>query len=1120
MSPHAPAAEAAPLHALLERLRRHTGVDFEGYKSSAFERRLARRIVATHTSSVADYLAYIDAHQDELDRLHRELLISVTAFFRDRPAFEQLAQATRELLKHRAGKKEIRVWVAGCATGEEAYSVAIVVLEALRDAGMNTKLRVFATDVDSQALQKARRGVYPQAALQRMPAEYLERYFAVGNGFAKARPLLRDCVTFANHSVISDPPFLRSDIVSCRNVLIYFQSTLQHKVMPVLHFALETGGLLFLGKSESVGPFESLFETVDRAAHLYRSRGARLVSPTMLGRAAHPEPVRRDKSMIEQMDAAHLQLTLARYAPATVLMTRDGEVVHTMGEVAPYLSFPSGSPTLAVFDLVRPELRMDLQVLLRRALRETGPIKGRFHTLEPVGAYRMVVEAVTAVGRDLLLLAFERANVAPVEPADGEVPRTHYTGEDELHALRENLHSVVEELETQNEAMQALNEELQLTNAELKSANEELETSNEELQSTNEELTAVNDELERKSIEVSSVNDDVLSLLGSLAFPVVMLDEQLRVTRHNGAAKRIFDIRLQSDQAPQLLDWPTGFGAVQKCIERTQATRLAQEVQLEHAGRHYAVAASPCLLPSRDAVGVLLQMTDVTVLTQACQKLAVSEERVRAVMDNSSMATMIADVTGHVEYANPLFSALVGLPVEAILGKPFWALFSSDAQGWLKSRHVGTLSTGETAESDDVLPRQSGVCHLHSMWIPVRGHDNDTVGVCWKAQDTSAQHAAQEALEKSEALNRAVLTGMPAIMAVIDREGRIVSVNDAWRQFASQNGGKHADGWIGENYLDHCGPEDQATDEGAVANAGIRNVLGGKRDLFELEYPCHAPDKERWFRMLVVPLKLALGGAVILHVDVTALHRAYDSLARANNTLESTVEQRTRELRLALDELEMFTFTVSHDLRSPLRTLIGFSELVREEAGEQLDGQIVSYLERIRLGALRMNGYLDELLKLSHLTRGDLLVTSVDVTAMAREIGAEEARRAPERRVEFVVADGLTLMADANLIRAVFENLIGNAWKYTRNRDTARIQVGRMVRAGAEVIYVRDNGVGFDMLFRDKLFMPFQRLHDAQEFEGHGLGLAAAKRIVVRHGGSLEADARPDFGATFYLQMP
>lgn len=1107
------AAEPGPVHALFQRLRRHTGIDFESYKRSAFERRLARRLAATHVSSVDAYLAHIEARPDELDKLRRELLISVTTFFRDRAAFESLARAVRQMLERAVDKEEIRVWVAGCATGEEAYSVAIVVLEAMREARVTKRLRVFATDVDSQALQAARRGTYPGAAMERVPAHCVERYFTVADGLARARPLLRDCVNFANHSVASDPPFLRSDIVCCRNVLIYFQPALQEKVMALLHFALETGGLLFLGRSEAVGPFESSFETVDRAAHLYRSRGPRRVSPLAREYVVRPEPVRKSRSPAEQIAEAHLQLMLARYVPATVLLTREGDVVHTMGEVAPYLSFPPGSPTLALVDLVRPELRMDVQILRRRALHEAGCIRGRIHALEPAGGLRMVMEAVSALGRDLLLLTFERVSPAPAEVAEGAPPEIRCTEEDELDALRENLHSAVEELEAQNEAMQALNEQLHMTNAELESAHEEL-------QSTNEELNAVNDELERKSIEVSSVNEDVLSLLGSLAFPVVMLDDGLRVMHHNDAAKRMFGIRLQAEQPPPLLEWPTGFADVATCVERTQATGLPQEMRLTHGGRHYAVAASPCRLPSRDAVGVLLQMTDVTVLTQARDQLAVSEERVRAVLDNSSMATMIADVSGHIEYANPNFSALAGQPRDALLGKPFWSLFATEAQAWLKQHHVATLATGEAAESDDVLPQPSGTCHLHSMWIPVRRQDSRTVGVCWKALDTTVEHAARAALEESEALNRAVLTGMPAIMAVLDQEGRIVSVNDAWREFAARNGGRHADGWVGESYLSHCGSEEDSTREGALASAAIRDVLRGKRDMFELEYPCHSPDEERWFRMLVVPLRLASGGAVVLHVDVSPLHQAQESLARANSTLETTVEQRTRELRLALDELEMFTFTVSHDLRSPLRTLIGFSELVKEEAGERLEPQIKTHLERIKMGALRMNGYLDELLKLSHLTRGDLLVTPIDVTAMAREIGAEEARRAPDRHVEFVVADGLTLKADANLMRAVFENLIGNAWKYTRTRETARIQVGSMVRAGVEVIYVRDNGVGFDMLFREKLFMPFQRLHQAREFEGHGLGLAAAKRIVLRHGGTLEADARPDLGATFYLRVP
>jgi len=287
-----------------------------------------------------------------------------------------------------------------------------------------------------------------------------------------------------------------------------------------------------------------------------------------------------------------------------------------------------------------------------------------------------------------------------------------------------------------------------------------------------------------------------------------------------------------------------------------------------------------------------------------------------------------------------------------------------------------------------------------------------------------------------------------------------------------------------------------------------------------MEYPCHSPDAKRWFRFMVMPLRPPHGGAVVVHVDVTEVRVARDALAAANADLELTVDARTRSLREALEELEIFSHSISHDLRGSLRTIAGLAAVLQEDHGARLGPDGMQHARKITDIAKRMAAYLERLLKLSQLSRSELEIEDIDVTAMARALAAEIVPRHGRRTIQVRVQEGLRLRGDLALLRAVFENLIENACKYTLDRDPALIEVGQALHDGRHSLYVRDNGIGFDMALRYKLFLPFQRLHGDARFEGHGLGMAAAARIVARHGGVLDAQGTPGEGATFFVSIP
>ncbi len=773
-----------PLDMLLLRLKSRTGMDIRGYKQTTMRRRLARRLNATRCATVEHYIDLVTQQPEELDLLLQEMFISVTAFFRDRAAFDRLALAVRALVKEGKSADELRVWVVGCATGEEAYSITMVLLEALREEGAGRQVRVFATDVSQEALTHARRGLYAQSIGAHVPPELLERYFdRVDNGY-QVRGTLRTCISFSRHDVIGDPPFMRADIVSCRNLLIYFQPELQARVIPRLHYALKQSGLLFVGKSESVAQFEGYFEQIGKGGHLFHARGLRQLPPLTSAITPRVSPGQLQLTAVERMHAEHTRLLMDAYVPPSMLVTRDGAVVHTIGDVSAFVIFPAGRPTLNVAHIMRGEYRGEVQMLLPRASRENALVSGRSHLQASGAGVVLTVRPATAVQPNTYLLAFERVE-GEAKPSTGlDASAGEVVLRSELIATQENLQTVVEELETQNEEMQALNEELQSTNEEMQSANEELETANEELQSSNEELTTVNDELSRKSRDLEDANADMVALLEGLPYPVLHLDDLLSITRTNSAARRLFGLPSAHPVPLDHIALPGKLGQLREELGRVRASGEPYESQLQLGDRNFHLVVTQSRLPSRQTFGVLVQLVDVTSLAVANRELLNSQKRVVDILKSSSLLVVICDPRGQVEFINPQCAQTLAVDAQDGTGHEFWKLFEASHTADMRKQFLAALSADSVTElalSVQVGPHDK---RLHTVWIPLAGTDGVRTGLCWKALDITELEQSRQKTLQSDAMNRAVLNAIPAVVSVLDATGKIVAVNEGWRDFA------------------------------------------------------------------------------------------------------------------------------------------------------------------------------------------------------------------------------------------------------------------------------------------------------------------------------------------------
>jgi two-component system, chemotaxis family, CheB/CheR fusion protein len=614
-------------------------VDFSAYKLPTVRRRLARRVLLSRSADLGDYVTRLRSEPAEIEGLYRDILIMVTEFFRDPETFAALRELVLpELLERKADGDPLRIWVPGCASGEEAYSLAIAVLDAMADQGRDFAVKIFATDINEPDLRRARRGVYAHSVAAQVPPDLLRRYFVATDDGYKVAKAVRDLCVFARHDVTADPPFPRLDLVSCRNLLIYLGPALQRRVIPSLHYGIVPGGYLVLGRSESLGGAAQLFEAVDKKHKVFKkipaAAGAGAAFParvldeathrptTSFAAAALAFPAAKP-SVRERADAA----VLAGFAPAGVTVDARNVIVEFRGDTSPYLANRAGRASLNLLDMIRDDLAGDVRAALADAARTgTTVVLEGLHVSDGDGGRTIDLHAIPfdAGGAPHYVVLFgetarpprpggpanaaaalEKAAAAPAKADDLRRLR------DELNATRERLEAVVSDKEAVNEELRAANEEMLSSGEEMQSVNEELETTHEELQSTNQELRARNDEL-------AQVGDDLTNLLASVSFPIIMVDRDLRIRRFTPAAERLFkvipgdvgrpitDLRLPID----VDDLAVVLGGV------IASTTLREREVQDDEGRWYIMQVRPYETVDRRIDGAVMTLFDVDELTR------------------------------------------------------------------------------------------------------------------------------------------------------------------------------------------------------------------------------------------------------------------------------------------------------------------------------------------------------------------------------------------------------------------------------------------------------------------------------------------------------------------------
>ena len=901
------------LREILAYLHARTRRDFAHYKRATVLRRIMRRLQVNNLTNLPEYLHFLRSHAGEVGALLQDLLISVTNFFRDPEAFEALSAHIPSMFNGKGPGEPLRVWVTGCATGEEAYSLAMMLVEYADTLVAPPAIQLFATDIDEEALKTAREGRFPQAIAADVSPERLRRFFQLDQGMYRVRADLRDMVLFAVHNLLGDPPFSRMDLVSCRNLLIYFGPQAQEKAFGVFHFSLKPEGLLFLGGSESPDGSE-LFSPLDKKLRIYRRRAVpRTLAPVPF--LPSPQPVHvPDRSHLlsalapptppalapipapgtPSFGELHLHL-LELMAPPSVLVNAEYEILHLSPEAGKFLGFVGGSATTNLVSVVQPSLRLELRAALFQARSSGEDVSVPGLSVRLDGSLRSVDLQVRPL-RDperpdapiyYLLVVFderreERAEIIAQRAQDDGVAQRLST---ELDGMKSYLRQTVEQYEATTEELKASNEELQAMNEELRSASEELETSREELQATNEELLTLNAEMKSKVEQLSQSNGDLQNLIASTDIATVFLDRELRVKRYTPRALDLFRLEA-TDLGRHLSDLrnrlATEDSAFIEDAERVLDQLATVEREVQSDGRFYLLRVSPYRTQDNRIDGVILSFVDISLRKRAEEELRQSEERLQQAMGAGRIFSWeMNPQTRHLEWSDNM-EAVIGFALLDNIDRTFELIHPDDRQATLRAINASIEGGGPYESEYRVVNPQSGdVFWLHSqgaLRLSPRDGSPRFVGVTQNVTERKRSEEERARLnariEQQAQVFNTTLSTITDFAYLFDRQGRFTYANPPLLELL----GVSPEEIVGKNFFELGYPADLA----ARLQGQIEHVFSTRENVRD-ETPFTSPEGEEGFYEYIFSPVCAPDGTVEAIAgstrDVTERKRREQNLA-------------------------------------------------------------------------------------------------------------------------------------------------------------------------------------------------------------------------------------------------
>jgi len=1151
-------ADEAALRDVLNFLRTRTGRDFSYYKRATILRRIGRRMQVNGIDDLQSYLACLRTRSGESGALLQDLLISVTNFFRDSECFTALEQQVPMLFANKGPTDAVRVWVAACATGEEAYSIAMLLSEHARMLDSPPLIQIFATDLDEEAIQAARDGIYPVAIEADVSEDRLRRFFIKEHRGYRVRRELREMVLFAMHDVLKDSPFSRLDLVSCRNLLIYLNREAQARVFDTFHFALLPGARLFLGSSESVEDGSQLFGVVDKKHRIYAQRPTPRVGlpvpsgPGTLAMALEAQQAAREGPIVvgsafeqasnsvarvartgetRQASWSELHLRLLEHlAPPSILVDSEYDIVHISPSAGRFLQFSGGEPSRNLLRAVNPSLRIEL----RAALYQAAQTKTDSEVLD-VGvdingeslSISIRVTPASDLGADMYLVMLQaNAPAMPLGPPEGPAPRPEPDPvarhlDRELERLKSHLRDTVEQYEASTEELKASNEELQAMNEELRSATEELETSREELQSINEELTTVNHELKSKVDELGHANSDMHNLMDATAIATVFLDRELRITRYTPSAVTLFNL-IPTDVGRPLTDlttqlhYPELGEDAQRLLERL--VPIEREVG-QADGSWYLARLLPYRTIEDRIAGVVLSFVNITERKQAEEmRLWLS-----AVVSSTSDAIVSFSLDRTILSWNGGAERVFGYTADEAIGQSV-SMLSVDGESE-DDMFLSRLTSALPLENYETVRRRKDGTEIQvSLTVsPIRDDSGSVVAGTAIARDITDAKRTEAALRDSREQLRLVIENASEFAIFSTNLERRITI---WNTGAQRLLGYAEDEVLGQ-------PADVIfTDEDRASRAPERESAQALAEGRAGDDRFHRRKDGSLFwasgaMMLMRDANERAVGFVKILRDQSAAREAQEAIERSQADLVAALHD-ARASRDALEAADAakdrFLAVLSHELRNPLTSITAAARLLDVAPGSSGDVQRAAEVVRRQAGA--MGAQLDELLDVSRLRLGRLTMQKRPVGISSVIESALEATHpildaAGHALSVRLPTNELEVDGDPVRLAQVVNNLLSNAAKYTP--PGGHIDVSAELSGNEVIVKVADDGVGMVPADIERMFDMFSQAPQSRERAGTGLGigLALSRNIVELHGGWIRATSEgPGHGSEFQFGLP
>ena len=1175
--------DSRKIQTIADILVEHEQLDFSHYKKTTVGRRIHRRCAIARCANINEYIKLLRNSEEERNILGNELLINVTRFFRDSTAWVYLeSMAIAPLIENSKSGEELRFWVTACSTGEEAYSLGIAIDEIMEKYGKQFNIKIFATDVDRIALEKAANGIYPATISSNLSEERLQKYFVYRDGNYQVKRQLREMMIFAPHDLTKDAGFTRMHLVTCRNMLIYLEPELQQQVIRNIHFSLKANGIFFMGEAENPGDLADEFITVDKKWKIFRKRrNVRLplsmkslsgMSRTSLNQGSKKTTA---KSCYEPMLEETLKTILSDRQALCLIVDREHQLLNIYGDAEGILTIPQGKLSKEVINMVVPALKLPLNTALHRAKKEDKPVLYtgiQLHPHEPDSrqvSVRVTYQESNKLAGDFLVVNIETDLKPQIshkgEPfkLDSQASQRIFQLEFELNQTRENLQAVIEELETTNEEQQATNEELI-------ASNEELQSTNEELHSVNEELHTVNSEYQSKIQQLVELNNDVDNLLKSTEIGVVFLDIELKIRKFTSAATQAISL-VESDIGRPLAHLAHNMDVdnLIELLEEAIATQepLEREVALKNSAESLLMRINPYRTEDDVMDGVVLTFVDISDIAEVQeqlqsayrnvqqeikskqkieQSLRESEERFRSLIETSSDLVWEIDSNSVYTYVSPKVKELLGYEAAEVIGKtPFDLIPETEAKrvkaqfaAIARERHSFEclVNTNQHKDGHQVIIETSGV--------PIFDRDGNWCGYRGVDRDVSERHKHLTTIQRNLTLLQTIINTTPDIIFVKDRRGYYQWANQIFAQTfdlaIEEIIGKRDRDLFPESIYPKIEADDKRIFESGKISTYEEIVPVGDREINYLT------TKTVYYDSDGEPL-----GIVGIARDIDYFKQAEAVLHRANRTLEQRVEERTAELAKAKEAAEaanqaksIFIANMSHELRTPLNSILGFAQILAQY--QDLNSEQQNQIATIYQSGKHLLTLINDILHLAKIEAGKLELQPkefnfsifIERLLAIMQVNAESKNLAlnyqPLSQLPAVVK------GDETRLRQILLNLLGNAIKFTKvgtvtlkigyvedfdaasNKNLTAVKKSQAEDSTSKIIrfQIEDTGIGIDNRTLTEIFLPFQQslLHNANR-EGTGLGLTISQNIIEEMGSTINVTSTLGDGSTFWFDL-